>query len=684
MSFRARLLALPLLAGLIFSALTLVVFIEGRNGVALLHTLKSRDLPTLRATDRALAALQRLQRGFQDAAAAQDADALAELVPVRDEALHWIDEARRATPLPEFEVLRADFVAYEEFTRETTALIIAGSGGGMDARFTELGARYRSLGEQMTARAVAAEVGMEAGLARAAEAHDAAERMSLGVGFLGLVGLFSAALLASRSLAKPLAELTHAAQRLARGDRDVRVDIASGDELTVLADAFNGMVAQLDASLGSLGAARDRAIDDGERKSSALARMRQAAGTQKTALDQTRSIFDGLAPTIRTVESSAAALAKTSSSSQTLATEMEATQLRVESAVGTLTGVVDETGAAAKDLLSAVDDITRRIRGLRAASATTTASVAALRGSTEQVDAGARAASLFAERVIVDATLGQRAVDRTRAGIDDIRSSSQTVYATLGRLTQQLGGIVGVLAAIDNINSETGILALNAQIIASQAGVHGQGFAVVADHIKALSSRTAMATREISNAVVAIEEEAGNASAAIADSERAVDDGGRLSSEASGALAQILLSADLAGEQARAITAAGQAQAQSVVDVSTAMSHVDGLLREAADATALQQRSSDRIGETTTRLRGVSADLARVSAQQLATSSALRDAVAHLAHLSEQLRQVQGAQSESAARAQQTVRQIHAAQIRTVEEIDAMAIEPTQESRESA
>jgi methyl-accepting chemotaxis protein len=280
--------------------------------------------------------------------------------------------------------------------------------------------------------------------------------------------------------------------------------------------------------------------------------------------------------------------------------------------------------------------------------------------------------------------LGQRAVDRTRAGIDDIRSASQTVYATLGRLTQQLGGIVGVLAAIDNINSETGVLALNAQIIASQAGAHGQGFAVVADHIKALSSRTAMATREISNAVVAIEEEAGNVSAAIADSERAVDDGGRLSTEASGALAQILLSAGLASVQASAITAAAQAQAQSVVDVSTALSHIDGLLRETADATALQQRSSDRIGETTTRLRGVSADLARVSAQQVATSSALRDAVAHLAHLSEQLREVQGAQSESALRAQHTVRQIHAAQLRTVEEIDAMAFEPTEEPRESA
>jgi methyl-accepting chemotaxis protein len=117
-----------------------------------------------------------------------------------------------------------------------------------------------------------------------------------------------------------------------------------------------------------------------------------------------------------------------------------------------------------------------------------------------------------ARKVVGDNITGMSAL------VSDIRLSG----TSLDELQQDVRSIVSVLDVIRSIADQTNLLALNAAIEAARAGEAGRGFAVVADEVRALASRTQQSTQEIQGMITRLE---AGTSASVAAMQRSTEAG---------------------------------------------------------------------------------------------------------------------------------------------------------------
>ncbi|OXS23978.1 methyl-accepting chemotaxis protein [Pseudomonas rhodesiae] len=165
--------------------------------------------------------------------------------------------------------------------------------------------------------------------------------------------------------------------------------------------------------------------------------------------------------------------------------------------------------------------------------------------------------------------IGRNSMQEALSSLEHIATalnSTATVINTLGQRSQEIGGIVGVITAIAE---QTNLLALNAAIEAARAGEQGRGFAVVADEVRNLASRTREATDEISGMIQSIQKETGNAISTMEQGKVLMQEGLSRNADVASALARIDEQSRSAGQQFAAITTATQEQSSTATLLSS-------------------------------------------------------------------------------------------------------------------
>ena len=187
----------------------------------------------------------------------------------------------------------------------------------------------------------------------------------------------------------------------------------------------------------------------------------------------------------------------------------------------------------------------------------------------------------------------QDSVKLIRATIEDIRNQSTytqndaSKVQALAEQTQKIGSIVGT---IDEIAAQTNLLALNAAIEAARAGEAGRGFAVVADEVRALASRTSKSTQEISAMVHQVQKDASEATSSMNTSVENINAVADRASTIEGTLNSILDYVGQVNDQIRMIATAAEEQTTATSEISANMQKIS------SDTEEIVQSAEQAIG----------------------------------------------------------------------------------------
>ncbi len=177
-------------------------------------------------------------------------------------------------------------------------------------------------------------------------------------------------------------------------------------------------------------------------------------------------------------------------------------------------------------------------------------------------------------------------MDKVRATVARIKE--QSVYTRedaekVIKLAEQSQAIGSIVATIDDIAAQTNLLALNAAIEAARAGEAGRGFAVVADEVRALASRTSQSTKEISAMVATVKADSEAATESMHNSVAQMEEMAEHASELETTLNSIVQSVSNVNGQIVQIADAANQQTSATAEISTNMQGITEMAQQSVD-----------------------------------------------------------------------------------------------------
>ncbi len=202
-----------------------------------------------------------------------------------------------------------------------------------------------------------------------------------------------------------------------------------------------------------------------------------------------------------------------------IATAFNEFTTKIRSIVVNMVPVSDSITNSANDLNHVAQDSSEKAQRQHQAVDTVASAMNELHASNQEVANAAQHAAEAAKEASEKGAQGAQVIDKASNQIDSLSSLLSQTEANTQKLAQDSQDVGTVLDVIRGIAEQTNLLALNAAIEAARAGEQGRGFAVVADEVRTLATRTQASTDEIEQIVSSLQKRAKEVSESMAQTQ---------------------------------------------------------------------------------------------------------------------------------------------------------------------
>jgi len=483
-------------------------------------------------------------------------------------------------------------------------------------------------------------------------------------GFFTIAGVISLLTLLVRNIiTKPIEETVIMLKGIAEGKGDLtkRLTVTSKDEVGMLGIWFNKFVIEMRNMVKGIFATSKEVSSASNSIKHFTENIHNSAETQLQAVNDTSTSIAEMDASIQSVTSDAEKLLHATDSASASSLEMSASISEVAQHTEKLATSVDVTSSAISEIAASLNQVSLHVNDLLMETEQVVSTTNQVNGNIKEIGVLSKEEAKLAEKVVDIVAERLDAIHKSSkeiGGMIENVAKTSSVMNRLGERSKEIGSIIGV---INEIADTTNLLALNASILAAQAGEHGKGFAVVADEIKNLAKRTATSTKEIAYLIEQVKEDVTSAVNSVEySSSGLIKETVTFSKGVSTALTGIADSSKASLNMARKIERATDEQAEGVEQVTMAIQKINSMVEGIKKATDEQSRASTEISQTTEEMNDITQRVKQSLAEQSKTGKYIAQVISDVAQKMQTIAKAMNEQKTASERIMNAIETIRA------------------------